>query len=321
MCGGNDFMKHGGLFECQNCGVKYSVEEARNLMIDGTVEVKGTVKVDNTTKLDNLYQIARRAKGNDNIDQAFKYYEQLIVEDPNSWEANFYVAYFSAMQKCRNGEIIPPINIIVNSLDSVFDLIEFLPDEKKQNSAALEIKYKVDNISELLLKTIEHEYNVSAERISNIETGIMDNPLAGGINMFKKSNLKSQNRYERDAKLRQVADMRNLLEQRKKRIEYENLNPVEQKNMEKQEEQSMNWSEAGLCQFCGGALSFHNYSTATLLRKLPWSLDWTERKCKSCGKINLRSYEEAKRVKSKKTTNFIIQIVVIVVVFLILSAL
>lgn len=47
LCGSNDFVKDGGMFVCQSCGTKYTLEEAKKLMIEGTVEVTGTVTVDN----------------------------------------------------------------------------------------------------------------------------------------------------------------------------------------------------------------------------------------------------------------------------------
>ncbi len=52
LCGSNDLMKKDGLFVCQHCGTKYSLEEARKLMVEinGTVDVQGTVKIDNATK-------------------------------------------------------------------------------------------------------------------------------------------------------------------------------------------------------------------------------------------------------------------------------
>lgn len=40
MCGSQDLVKQDGMFVCQNCGTKYSVEEAKKLL--------GTVKVDKT---------------------------------------------------------------------------------------------------------------------------------------------------------------------------------------------------------------------------------------------------------------------------------
>ena len=36
MCGSTDLMKDGGVFVCQSCGCKYSVEEARKMMVEGT---------------------------------------------------------------------------------------------------------------------------------------------------------------------------------------------------------------------------------------------------------------------------------------------
>ena len=62
MCGSNDVVKQDGLYVCQHCNTKYTLEEARKLMIEGKVDVTGsTVKVDNTDELENLYELARRA--------------------------------------------------------------------------------------------------------------------------------------------------------------------------------------------------------------------------------------------------------------------
>ena len=62
MCGGSDLVKQDGLFVCQHCGAKYTVEEARKMMVegDGDVVVTGTVKIDDKEKLENLYTLARR---------------------------------------------------------------------------------------------------------------------------------------------------------------------------------------------------------------------------------------------------------------------
>ena len=64
MCGSTDIIKQDGVFACQTCGMKYSVEEAKKMVVEGTVDVSGsTVRVDTSGELANLYQIARRAKG------------------------------------------------------------------------------------------------------------------------------------------------------------------------------------------------------------------------------------------------------------------
>ncbi|MBR6108688.1 MAG: hypothetical protein IKQ36_03035 [Clostridia bacterium] len=96
MCGSNNLLKQEGVYVCQDCGTKYSVEEAKKMMVEGSVEVHGTVKVDNSEKLERLYVLARRADDENNREMAAKYYEQVLVEDPMSWEASFYTTYFAA---------------------------------------------------------------------------------------------------------------------------------------------------------------------------------------------------------------------------------
>ena len=78
MCGSTNLMKEDGVFVCQSCGCKYSVEEAKKMMVEGTVDVTGsTVKVDSSDELSNLYQIARRAKDDNNGENAAKYYDMI----------------------------------------------------------------------------------------------------------------------------------------------------------------------------------------------------------------------------------------------------
>ena len=35
MCGNTDLLKNDGVFICQSCGTKYSVEEAKKMIVDG----------------------------------------------------------------------------------------------------------------------------------------------------------------------------------------------------------------------------------------------------------------------------------------------
>lgn len=96
MCGGKDVVKQDGLFVCQNCGTKYSLEEAKKMMVEGTVKVDGAVKIDQSEALANLYTIARRARDAQEGENAERYYNEILMKDPNSWEANFYLRYFQA---------------------------------------------------------------------------------------------------------------------------------------------------------------------------------------------------------------------------------
>ena len=95
MCGSTDLLKQDGVFICQSCGTKYSIEEAKKMMVEGTADVTGsTVKVDTSDELANLYQLARRAKDADNAENAAKYYEMILLKGATNWEATFYSVYF-----------------------------------------------------------------------------------------------------------------------------------------------------------------------------------------------------------------------------------
>ena len=87
MCGSNDFVKEDGLFVCQSCGTKYSVEEARKLMIEGTVEVTGTVQVDNTTTISNFLSLAEDALEKKDLEAVNDYIKRILEMNPKCTEA------------------------------------------------------------------------------------------------------------------------------------------------------------------------------------------------------------------------------------------
>lgn len=77
LCGGTNLLKQDGVFVCQDCGCKYTLEEARKIM-NGGAGVPATAEPAvsaESKKLANLYQLARRAKDEDNSENAAKYYE------------------------------------------------------------------------------------------------------------------------------------------------------------------------------------------------------------------------------------------------------
>lgn len=97
MCGSNDVVKQDGCYICQMCGTKYSVEEARKLMIEGTVDVSGsTVKIDHSELIEMHLQNARRAKQKEDWEETEKYYNLVEQLDPSNIEAIFYSSYGKA---------------------------------------------------------------------------------------------------------------------------------------------------------------------------------------------------------------------------------
>lgn len=95
MCGGTDLIKDEGVFVCQNCGCKYTVEEAKRMMIEGTVDVQGTVKIDNTEQINNYIALAKNAEDRNNEAEAESYANRALEIDPNNSKA-LYIKGVSA---------------------------------------------------------------------------------------------------------------------------------------------------------------------------------------------------------------------------------
>lgn len=154
MCGSIDLMKQDGVFVCQSCGTKYSVEDAKKLM----VEVSGAVTIDNSSKIENYYQLARQAKKNNNSEDAAKYYDLIRQECPNDWEANFFSVYYATME-CKIGEIPNASYTLRSSIRSVIDQVkENLSSESDQVKALDEIVEKCQSISLMLYVGVWKQY-------------------------------------------------------------------------------------------------------------------------------------------------------------------
>lgn len=157
---------------CSYCGSKVEVEEAQKLMI------QGTVKVDTSDELANLYQVARRAKDAGNSENAQKYYDMILVKDPNSWEATFYVTYYQAMQ-CRIAGISNAALSVTNSFPSVLRLVkEANYSNEEEKDIITEIYLRSLTISQMLYEGSKDFYEDTDPEIKykyageHIERGI-----------------------------------------------------------------------------------------------------------------------------------------------------
>ncbi len=126
MCGSHDLVKQDGMFVCQNCGTKYSVEEAKKLL--------GTVKVDKTEETEKLLVLARRAREDNNSENAEKFYGLVLQEDPNNWEAAFFQVYYQSMQ-CKIMNISSAAYSVANNIDSTTKLISEMQEIDEKNKA------------------------------------------------------------------------------------------------------------------------------------------------------------------------------------------
>lgn len=184
MCGSTNLLKMDGVFVCQSCGTKYSVEEAKRMMVEGTVDVKCTVKVDTSDELKNLYEIARRAKEQDNCGNATKYYEMILLKVPSSWEANFYSTYFKC-KGCKLGEILSSASDLGNCTVSVVQLIkENVSSSDEQTVILDEICKKLIEISQTMIAVSNNHYQ-QYSRVKSTANEMAANILESSQMLFK----------------------------------------------------------------------------------------------------------------------------------------
>ncbi len=157
MCGSQDLIKQDGMYVCQNCGTKYDTEEAKKLIVE--------IKADNSEKLKNLYQVARRARDNNDSESAAKNYELILNDDPNSWEAYFYSVYYKAMQT-KIAYITSAANSITNALPTVFSLIyDTTNAEDVIRGAVTEVFTRIRIIGQLFESSARDHFTTSANRM------------------------------------------------------------------------------------------------------------------------------------------------------------
>lgn len=190
MCGSTDLVKQDGVFVCQTCGCKYSIEEAKKMMVEGTVDVSGsTVKVDTSGELANLYQIARRAKDDHNSENAEKYYDMILVKDPTSWEASFYVVYFKA-QQCKIAQISSACKSVENCIGSVLQLIkDNVSDRNEQVHAVMEVAAHCTVISDMLFRAaVNHFCGIDLQIRRNYVNEVFTNCFGARNIVFELGN-------------------------------------------------------------------------------------------------------------------------------------
>lgn len=135
MCGGTDLIKQDGVFVCQNCGMKYSVEEAKRMMIEGTVDVQGTVKVDNSAFVQKYLANARRAYEKEDWEEVEKYYNMVEQNDPHNMEAVFFSSFGKAMLSLTDDEYFKreqKFGVLNKSISVINDYFEESSEEKEE---------------------------------------------------------------------------------------------------------------------------------------------------------------------------------------------
>lgn len=168
MCGGTDLVKQDGMFVCQTCGTKYSVEEAKKMMIEGTVDVSGsTVKVDNSASIENYFKMAESAYDSSNQKEAESYCNKIIEIDPDNYKAWLLKGRAAGWQSTLgNLRLEEAVNCFSKAVDNA-------PEEEKEN-VKKEAADELDNLSFALVSLTCNNYakNASVRNANEIVNAV-----------------------------------------------------------------------------------------------------------------------------------------------------
>ena len=157
MCGSTNLIKEDGVFVCQSCGTKYSVEEAKKMMIDGTVSIKGTVTVDSSGLVDNYLVMASNASQASNYAEAESYCNKIIEINPKHSRAWLLKGTAAGWQSTlANTRLDESYNCYNNA-------IEFATESEAQETKELII----ENAKSLSLAVVQLSCNHFSEFPSN----------------------------------------------------------------------------------------------------------------------------------------------------------
>lgn len=186
MCQSTDLIKQNGVFVCQNCGTKYSVEDARKMMNGSSAAVVPETTVNKSNiELTTLYSLARRARSNNDIEGAANYYEQIIVKDPDSWEANFYAVLFRA-KNCKIASIASSAALITNNEKSTLELIKENVAPNEQLKIVSDIFNDINSTALMLLTATENTFTDTGASIMGNYTGELETRAAAIFGMLER---------------------------------------------------------------------------------------------------------------------------------------
>ena len=141
MCGSTDVVKQDGFYVCQSCGTKYSVDEARKMMI----EVDGVVQVDNSHLVGNYLSMAQNAYDAGNKQEAEAYCNKIIEVEPNNYRAwalkGKAAGWASTIQSLRFSEAVSGFS----------NALKYCPVELKENLTK-EYEKEIMDLSHSLIK-------------------------------------------------------------------------------------------------------------------------------------------------------------------------
>ena len=114
MCGSSELVKQDGYFVCQSCGIKYSVEEAKKMMVEGTVQI------DRTNEIENKLENAINEFNARNYDITVTLCSDILNIDPYNFKARLYKGLADGWQtSLDNNRLISASSELQRAIDII----------------------------------------------------------------------------------------------------------------------------------------------------------------------------------------------------------
>lgn len=160
-CGSNDLLKQGDYFVCQNCGCKYTVEDVRKMMIEGTVEVKGTVSIDTSNKEQALLDYCEASYKNNLRSDLNQNAMKLLEINPKLWQGWFYRGVCNEVEITSVNNVMEP-KMAITFYNQAFELAK--GEDKKKLADTL-----YPRLTSLILKRFNYIFHSKYNYKINVE--------------------------------------------------------------------------------------------------------------------------------------------------------
>ena len=195
MCGSTDLLKSDGVFVCQSCGTKYSVEEAKKMMVEGTVQVEGTVKIDNTSNIDNLIKNAKVLYKDGKNNEAYKLFGDVLNIDTENYIALVYRGLCSAWNTTVGN---PQIDDAVKGVARGLEIAKKkLGETREYAEFCMEISEAMFSISVACMNLFEKHYKNAYDNYMNYFEKAKGKINMYNVDYYKESSEREKIRWEK----------------------------------------------------------------------------------------------------------------------------
>lgn len=157
LCGSNQLIKKDGYFQCEHCGTKYTLEEAKKLIVSGTVEV-----VKGNAEKERLLSNAKKHVELGSFHTARDIYKTIICDYPDD-----PIAYFELAR-------IPLLEIVrTNVFPRFYQVASLVKNENLYTARSFDPNFNLDKEWDEVVKKHGNHIIITNEKIIDFDIDLM----------------------------------------------------------------------------------------------------------------------------------------------------